>query len=129
MADITRNIAQFRFFGDNNTYLNHADSTQLYRQIDENYPNGISSLDLSSGTAFIDYMPIVQLGIQALPGTKFNLNTNLDPIIVGASGMYELDLTNNSAKITSLSFEQDSLDQITNNPDGYLIVDILYEGG
>ena len=92
MADnTTRNVVQIRYFGDNNTYLNNDDKTVKYRQIDENQPNSLSSLDLSSGTAFVDYMPIVQLGIQALPGTKFNLNTNLDPIIVGASGMYELD--------------------------------------
>jgi len=45
-----------------------------------------------------------------LPGTKFNLNANLDPIVVGVSGMYELDLTNSSAVITSLTFEKSSLD-------------------
>jgi len=45
-----------------------------------------------------------------LPGTKFNLNANLDPIIIGQSGMYELDLTNSSAILTSLTFEKDSLD-------------------
>ena len=128
MATTTRNIAQIRFFGDTNNYLNHSELNTKYRNIDTNKPIGLTALELSSGTAFTDYMPIVQLGIQALPGTKFNLNTNLDPIIIGASGMYELDLTYNSARITSLQFEEDSLDQITNNPDGYLIVDIIYEG-
>ena len=120
----TKKITQLRFFGDSNGYLNTSDRSVIYHQMDENQPNSLSSLDLSSGDAFT---PIVQLGIQALPGTKFNLNANLDPIVIGVSGMYELDLTNSSAVLTSLTFEKDSLDQIDKNPDGYLIVDIVYE--
>ena len=97
--------------------------------MDENQPNSLSSLDLSSGDAFVDYTAkgIVQLGIQALPGTKFNLNANLDPVVIGVSGMYELDLTNSSGVLTSLNFEKDSLDQIDKNPDGYLMIDIVYQ--
>lgn len=123
----TKKITQLRFFGDSNGYLNTSDRDAIYHQMDENQPNSLSSLDLSSGDAFVDFTPIVQLGIQALPGTKFNLNANLDPIVIGVSGMYELDLTNSSAVLTSLTFEKDSLDQIDKNPDGYLIVDIVYE--
>ena len=123
----TKKITQLRFFGDSNGYLNSSDVNAIYHQMDENQPNSLSSLDLSSGDAFVDYVPITQLGIQALPGTRFNLNANLDPIIIGVSGMYELDLTNSSAVLTSLTFEKDSLDQIDKNPDGYLIVDIVYE--
>lgn len=123
----SKKVTQLRFFGDNNGYLNTSDRDAIYHQMDENQPNSLSSLDLSSGDAFVDFMPIIQLGIQALPGTKFNLNANLDPIVVGVSGMYELDLTNSSAVITSLTFEKSSLDQIDKNPDGYLIVDIVYQ--
>ena len=97
--------------------------------MDENQPNNLSSADLSSGAAFLDYTPIVQLGIQALPGTRFSLNDNLESIIIGTSGMYELDLTNSSAILTSLKFDQTSLDSISKNPDGYLIVDIVYLEG
>ena len=122
-----KKITQLRFFGDSSGYLNTSDRDAIYHQMDENQPNSLSSLDLSSGDAFVDFTPIVQLGIQALPGTKFNLNANLDPIVIGVSGMYELDLTNSSAVLTSLTFEKDSLDQIDKNPDGYLIVDIVYE--
>ena len=82
----------------------------------------------ASGEVFTDYTPIIQLGIQSLPGLKFNLNTNLDPIVVGASGMYELDLSDSSAVLTSLTFEIDSLNLINENPDGYLIIDIVYQG-
>ncbi len=122
-----KKVTQLRFFGDNNSYLNTSDKNAIYHQMDENQPNSLSSVDLSSGDAFLDYTPIIQLGIQALPGTKFNLNANLDPIIIGQSGMYELDLTNSSAILTSLTFEKDSLDQIDKNPDGYLIIDIVYK--
>ena len=77
--------------------------------------------------AFIDYVPIVQLGIQSLPGVKFNLNANIESVMIGASGMYELDLSNTSAVLTSLRFDQDSLEFINTTPDGYLIIDIVYK--
>ncbi len=125
MAGIKK-IAQIRFFGDTNSYLNSSDRNYIATQIDTNNPFGLTSLELAEGTVFQDYTPIVQLGIQALPGTKFQLNDNLDPIVIGVSGMYELDLTNSSQYLTKLTFEKDSLDAITNNPDGYLIVDIIY---
>ena len=121
-----KKVTQLRFFGDTNSYLNTSDKDAIYHQIDDNQPNSLSSIDLSSGDAFLDYMPIVQLGIQALPGTKFNLNANLESIIIGTSGMYELDLSNTSAILTSLRFDQDSLDAINATPDGYLIIDIVY---
>lgn len=122
-----KKVTQLRFFGDNNGYLNTADNNAIYHQLGENQPNSLSSLDLSSGDAFVDYTPIVQLGIQALPGTKFTLNANLDPIMIGTSGMYELDLVNTSAVLTSLTFDKETLQQINMNPDGYLIIDIVYE--
>ena len=121
-----RKVIQLRYFGDSNAFLNTNDKDAIYHQLDENQPNNLSSLDLSSGDAFLDYMPIVQLGIQALPGTKFSLNAGLDPIIIGTSGMYELDLQNSSAILTSLNFEQNSLEKKKKNPDGYLIIDIVY---
>lgn len=123
-----RKVAQFRFFGDVNTNFNTSDKDVIYHSLDSNQPNGLTASSLASGEAFLGYTPIIQLGIQSLPGLKFNLNTNLDPIIVGASGMYELDLTDSSAALTSLSIEQDSLNLINQNPDGYLIIDIVYQG-
>ena len=122
-----KKVTQLRFFGDSNAYLNTADQDAIYHQIDENQPNSLSSVDLSSGDAFLEYIPILQLGIQALPGTKFHLNANLDPVIIGASGMYELDLVNSSAVLTSLTCEKESLTKISKNPDGYLIIDIVYQ--
>lgn len=124
----TRKVAQFRFFGDANTNFNSHDKTAIYHQMDTNQPDSLTATALASGEIFDDYTPIVQLGIQSQPGLKFNLNTNLDPVVVGASGMYELDLTNTSAVLTTLTFEKESLDLINANPDGYLIVDIVYQG-
>jgi hypothetical protein len=43
--------------------------------------------------------------------------------------MFELDLDGTSAVATSLTFEKDSLDYIDKNPDGYLIIDIVYKEG
>ena len=123
-----KRVAQFRFFGDANTTFNSFDQTAIYHQMDDNQPSSLSALDLASGEIFTDYTPIMQLGIQSQPGLKFNLNTNLDPIVVGASGMYELDLTDTSSVLTSLTFEKESLDLINSNPDGFLIIDIVYQG-
>lgn len=124
---MSKKIAQFRFFGDRNKRFNSTDNEAIYHQMDENSPTSLSGTDLVQGTIFTNYTPIIQLGIQSLPGLRFNLNTNLDPIIMGASGMYELDLTDSSATLTSLTFERSSIDLITQNPDGYLIIDIVYE--
>jgi hypothetical protein len=81
-----------------------------------------------NGTVFT--YPILQLGIQALPGTKFYLNTSLDPIIIGSTGIYELDL-DNQMEITSLTFDKASMAEIDrfDGANGYLIVDTLYDDG
>ena len=104
---------------------------QQYRYYDEqdtsrNYPKGIAFRNLVSGSVFAKTLPIVQLGIQALPGTKFYLNNNNHPIIIGNTGIYELDL-NGQTEITALSFDATSVKLIDNNPNGYLIVDVIYE--
>ena len=125
----SRQIAQFRFFGDSNSDFNTSDQNAIYHQMDDNSPATLSSMSLIDGSAFEEYTPIIQLGIQSLPGLKFNINTNLDPIIMGASGMFEIDLVNSSAYITSLTFDKQSLESINENPDGYLIIDIVYEEG
>lgn len=70
--------------------------------------------------------PILQLGIQTLPGTKFYLNSSVEPIIIGFTGIYELDL-DNQTEITKITFNEESMTAIENNPNGYLIIDILYD--
>lgn len=102
-----------------------------YRYIKNNmYPEDIVPAQLVTGSAFADKTPIYQLGIQSFPGTKFYLNGGTDPIIIGTTGIYELDLQE-KATITALRFASDSIKIITNaleNAGGFLIVDIVYEG-
>jgi hypothetical protein len=71
-------------------------------------------------------MPISQLGIQSLPGTKFYLNNSNDPIIIGHTGIYELNLEG-MAEITALAFDSKSIEAINGNYNSFLIVDIIYE--
>lgn len=112
-------IKQFRYYGDGNDSEGN----------EKNWPTGLTAIMLKSGTIFEDYFPILQLGIQALPGTMFYLNNSEDPVRIGRTGVYELDLTGNT-EISSLSFDADSL-KIINNGEGqaYLIIDIVYDNG
>lgn len=77
------------------------------------------------GSIFSGVFPISQLGIQGLPGTKFYLNGNINPIIIGASGIYDLDIKN-GARVTDLGFAPASMERINESDSGYLIVDVLY---
>ena len=70
---------------------------------------------------------MIKLGIQSLPGTRFRFNANLDWIVLGATGIYELDLSNSSGSIIDLKFDKQSIQNINDNKNAYLIVDIMYE--
>lgn len=94
----------------------------------KNNPQEGTAANYADGSIFQDYnvFPITQLGIQALPGTEFYLNGNVHPIVIGASGIYDLDIKN-GARVTKLQFAKESMDRInSSNSGGYLIVDILY---
>jgi hypothetical protein len=54
------------------------------------------------------------------------LNNATTPIIVGSTGIYELDLEGLS-EITALAFEKDSLDRINDAANAYLIIDAICE--
>ena len=109
---MAKQVKQFR-------YYNETDKSR-------NYPNTIAHRNLVSGSIFTNYMPIIQLGIQSLPGTKFYLNNSTSPIIIGQTCIYELNLEGMS-EITALSFDAKSVQAINNNNNAYLIVDIIYE--
>lgn len=119
---MAKKIKQFRFYGNQNasnypsTIVDPGASQS--RQVIKN--------DYLDGDIFANYYPIVQLGIQALPGTKFFLNDSQEPVIVGYTGIYELDLSGNIT-ITKLTFDADSLDKIEQLNNGILLVDIIYE--
>lgn len=77
----------------------------------------ISEEDLNKN--IFENIKVYKLGIQAPSGTKFNLGGG--EIIVGYTGIYELDLIQFNASISTLQF--------TNIPnENNIIVDIIYEG-
>lgn len=110
---MAKRVMQFRFYGENAT--------------DKNYPGDCTLTKLQNGKVFDGYTPIVQLGIQSLPGTQFYLNNSLvDPIVIGSTGIYELDI-DGMAEITKLQFNKGSLETISSIPNASLIVDIIYD--
>jgi hypothetical protein len=63
-----------------------------------------------------------------LPGTKFYVNGSNNPIIIGNTGIYELNLQG-LTEINSLQFDASSIALIHSNKNAYLIVDMIYEDG
>ena len=109
-------IRQYRFDGINSS---------------KNY-NINSVRDLVTGNFISGYAPIIQLGIQALPGTRFYLNDAIEPIIIGDTGIFEIELKG-VIEISKIQFDCVSLDTIAKNKSAILIVDTIYisqeEGG
>ena len=108
---MAKRIKQFRYFGDNDTT--------------HNTPN-TNSKTLVSGNLFSSVLPILQIGIQALPGTQFYVNSSTSPVIIGVTGVYEMNLQDNT-QITSLSFDGNSLEAISDSATGGLIIDVTYD--
>lgn len=107
---MARVIKQYRFYENNSS---------------KNQPSS-SANDYISGQVFGENLPILQLGIQALPGTRFYLNgSDVDPIIIGSTGIFELDL-NSTIEISQIQFDQASIKTINDNKNAYLIVDTIY---
>lgn len=103
---------EFRYFGDNSS------------------ENNITRSELISGSIFTQNIPtITQLGVRAIPGTKFYINGNTNPVVIGFLGVLELDLSDGGS-ITSLKFDTQSINNINENINGgYIIIDILGLGG
>ena len=111
---MAKHIMQFRYYND---------------EQGNNQPENLKAKNLveKENNVFSKYTPITQLGIQALPGTRFILNENIEgPVIIGSTGIYELDLEGIS-KINSLRLDPKSLDLIADNPNAFLIIDVIYE--
>lgn len=113
-----KQVKQFRYF---------RDYTEQEQSLSKNYPSNLNANELYAGRIFYDYTPITQIGIQGLPGTTFYLNDPMkqNPIIIGYTGLYELDLEG-YAEINSLQFELESIRRIANSDNAYLIIDIIY---
>ena len=76
------------------------------------------------------YGSVSHLGIQGEPGLIFYLNQGDNPITIGETGIYELNLEG-IGRIHSLRFNEAMLTDIykkEKNPFHRLIVDIVYEG-
>ena len=93
---------------------------------ENNFPANIVASDLTEGRMF-EGRTFSQLGIQAPPGTKFYVNNGANPVIVGYTGLFQIDLTT-GCSITNLHFAPDSLQFINDNDNLYLIVDMAFEG-
>lgn len=107
-----KKIFQYRFYGNSQ----------------KNYPKDLKREDLISGDIFTKTgkNSVTHLGIQASPGTTFFLNRCDNPISIGKTGIYELDVTG-YGYITSIIFTETSLGVV--NEDNGIIIDLIYEGG
>lgn len=115
-------IKQFRYY----TEMTGNGATMNYPSTIGTTNTPVSYLHYVSGELFANYYPIVQLGVQSLPGTKFYLNESSEAVIVGQTGVYELDLGLNS-KITKIQFDAVSMKSIKDNQNAFLIVDFIYD--
>lgn len=88
--------------------------------------NNINAETLINGIN--NYAPIVQLGVQAPPGTKFYINGNTEPVIIGSTGLFSIDLRDNGS-ISEIRFDRNSVNAIGSNDRFILIVDIAYLAG
>ncbi len=89
----------------------------IIKSTDESYATMKVDIVNTNLVLFYGANKFTKLGVQAPPRTKMKINNKL--IIVGSSGIYELD----DCEITSLSFLQP-----TNQDDLYnIIIDFLYE--
>ena len=118
---MAKKIKQFRLY---NAPVKTSSGEYDFTNCTKNSPQNATLEMYESGEVFEGVYPISQLGIQASPGTKFYLNGSVYPIVIGASGIYDLDIKN-GARVTGLSFREDSLQEIVTSG-SYLIVDVLY---
>lgn len=105
-----KQVRQFRYYGENST---------------KNYPTNLTYDELLMGNIFRTLGNVTHLGIQAIPGTIFYLNSGIHPITVGSTGIYELNLQGLTV-LTSITFDPTSLTQYSDSTNG-LIIDVIYD--
>lgn len=77
--------------------------TYYYGTIEKN--NNIYMVNNTDITTIkIEQSNIVDLAIQAYPGTKFKINGNSIPIIIGPSGIFQWKILNNEGYINTIQF-------------------------
>lgn len=103
---MNKKIMQFRYYGAKNK---------------NNFPANIKAGDFSNEDFFKNYYPIHYIKIQGPPNSiKFWINFNSNSVMLGPSGVYELDLQNFST-IEDLKFNS-----ISNTISEPLIIDLIY---
>ena len=113
-----KQLKQYRYYGTKDNLNSNLNS-----------PSNINKQNLVTGSIFFNsgnLLSIASLGIQTWPGVKFYLNDSVDSVIIGSTGMYELNI-NEDYEITSLRFDSTSIDLIDDKSNSaYLIIDIVY---
>lgn len=119
--DKLKAIRQFRYYGSD---LIHNEFAK-----ENNYPNDPSFPErLIGGNIFNEYSAITKLGIQGRPGTMFYLNDSNYPIVIGETGIYEIDLEG-YGQIFRIKFDGPSLAWYDEDGKGdRLLIDIVFEG-
>lgn len=108
----TKKVTQLRYGGDNSA---------------NNWPTTIKKRNFIEENVFDSYNSISQMGIQGQPGTAFVLNSGDAPIVLGETGIYEIDLENRGY-ISSIYFlDNASFDKYVSGATT-LLIDIIYEG-
>lgn len=118
--------------------MKHAYQFRYYGMINpQNYPQTINDWSAITNNTLFDLANIngvvTHIGVQGRPGVSFRLNKSLDWITIGATGIYELDLSGLSY-ITSIAFDKNTigyLDVINGdkkNPSEGILIDIIYDG-
>lgn len=111
-----KQIKQFRYY--------YSGSTKNYPANFQNYYNKLINGNIFEKTGIISH-----LGIQGVPGTKFYLNNSSFPIVIGSTGIYELDL-GVVGQIHSIKFDANTLNAYyTSTSQTRLLIDIVYDGG
>ena len=109
-----KKIVQLRYYGQNN---------------EKNVPMQETTWERKN--LLKDYGNVSHLGIQGEPGVIFYLNNKNNPIELGSTGIYELDLEG-IGYITSLYFDIECLrekyPQEINKERHVLLVDFVYNG-
>jgi hypothetical protein len=123
---MAKRIKQYRYYNEANNGVTKNQPSKVQDESGE--MQDTSYKHYVSGLVFGSYFPVLQLGIQALPGTKFYLNNAVDPIVIGLTGIWEVDL-DGQTEITAIQIDNQSIQNIANNPNAYLIIDVIYDDG
>ncbi len=94
---------------------------------EHNFPQNLTAESLINGRFLPADRTISQLGISALPGTRLYLNGGTAPVVVGFTGLFEIDLSAGGA-ITDIKVDERSIREIERNDSAYLVIDIAYWG-